>query len=162
MFSLFYFLNILLFLKQFVCRQRGREGEREGEKHQCVVVSHAPPTGDLAHNPGMCPDWELNRWPFGSQAGTQSTKPHQPGLVFLFLFFTLPSTPSPLATIILACDLWICFCFVLFIHLFFYIPHIGGIIRYLSSSVWLTSLSIMTFRLISAGASKISFFFMAE
>ena len=25
------------------------------------------PTGDLAHNPGMCPDWELNWQPFGSQ-----------------------------------------------------------------------------------------------
>ena len=22
-----------------------------------------PPTGDLACNPGMCPDWELNQWP---------------------------------------------------------------------------------------------------
>ena len=38
----------------------GREGEREGEIHQCVVASPAPPTGDLASNPGMCPDWELN------------------------------------------------------------------------------------------------------
>ena len=27
----------------------------------------------------MCPDWELNRWPVGLQAGTQSTEPHQPG-----------------------------------------------------------------------------------
>ena len=26
-----------------------------------------PPTGDLAHNPGMCPDWESNHRPFGSQ-----------------------------------------------------------------------------------------------
>ena len=42
---------------------------REGEKHQCVVDSHVPPTGDLARNPGMCPDWELNRRPFGLQAG---------------------------------------------------------------------------------------------
>ena len=32
---------------------------------------HMPPTGDLACNPGMCPDWESNQWPFGSQAGTQ-------------------------------------------------------------------------------------------
>ena len=24
-------------------------------------------TGDLAHNPGMCPNWESNRQPFGSQ-----------------------------------------------------------------------------------------------
>ena len=41
-------------------RQRGREGEREGEKHQCVVPCHAPPTGDLASNPSMCGDWESN------------------------------------------------------------------------------------------------------
>ena len=37
-----------------------------------------PPTEDLAHNPGVCPDWESNRLPFGSQAGTRSTEPHQP------------------------------------------------------------------------------------
>ena len=59
--------------------QKGREREREGEKHQCVVASHAPPTGKLACNPGMCPDWELNWQPLDSQAGTQSTEPHQPG-----------------------------------------------------------------------------------
>ena len=40
----------------FIFRERGREVEREGEKHQCVVA----PTGDLAHIPGICPDWELN------------------------------------------------------------------------------------------------------
>ena len=33
---------------------------KEGEQHQCVVASHAPPTGDLARNPGMCPDWDSN------------------------------------------------------------------------------------------------------
>ena len=37
--------------------------------------------GDLAHNPGMCPDWESNQQPFGLQACTQSTEPHQPGPV---------------------------------------------------------------------------------
>ena len=59
-------------------RERGREGEeREGEERQCVVTSHVPPTGDLACNPGMCPNWELNWWPFGLQTGTQSTEPHQ-------------------------------------------------------------------------------------
>ena len=57
--------------------------EKEGEKHQSVVASHMPPTGDLTCNPGMCPDWELNWWPFGSQANTQSTEPHQPGHLFL-------------------------------------------------------------------------------
>ena len=39
----------------FIFRERGREGEKEGEKHQYVVASCAPPTGDLACNPGMCP-----------------------------------------------------------------------------------------------------------
>ena len=29
-------------------------------KDQCVVASHSPPTKDLAHNLGMCPDWESN------------------------------------------------------------------------------------------------------
>ena len=43
------------------------------------------PTGDLARTPGKCPDWELNRPPFGSQAGTQSTGPHQSGLQHLIL-----------------------------------------------------------------------------
>ena len=41
--------------------ERGREGKRQGEKHQCVIASHVPPTGDLACDPGMCPDWESNR-----------------------------------------------------------------------------------------------------
>ena len=27
----------------FIFRERGRVGERKGEKHQCVVASHAPP-----------------------------------------------------------------------------------------------------------------------
>ena len=40
--------------------ERGREGEREGEKYQCVVASCAPLIGDLACNPGMCPDWGFN------------------------------------------------------------------------------------------------------
>ena len=73
------FLSFFKDFISFIFRERGREGEREGEKHQCVVASHVPPTGDLAHNPGMCPDWEWNRRPFGSQAGAQSTEPHQPG-----------------------------------------------------------------------------------
>ena len=31
----------------FIFREKGREGEREEEKRQCVVASHTPPTGDL-------------------------------------------------------------------------------------------------------------------
>ena len=74
------FFKILL----FIFRDGGKEGEREGEKHR-PVVSYMSPTRNLAHNPGMCPDWELNWWHFGSQASTQSTKPHQPGQKNIFL-----------------------------------------------------------------------------
>ena len=64
-------------------------GERKREKHQCVVASRTPPTGDPASNPGMYPDWDWDwhRQPFGLQACTQSTEPHQPGLDLLFHLF---------------------------------------------------------------------------
>ena len=42
------FFKILL-----TSRERGRKGEKKGEKHQCVVASGAPLTEDLARNPGM-------------------------------------------------------------------------------------------------------------
>ena len=48
----------------------------------CGCLSRTPPTGDLACNPSMCPDWESNRQPFGSQARAQSSEPHQPGWYF--------------------------------------------------------------------------------
>ena len=51
------------FLKRFylfIFREKGRKSDREGGKHQRAVASHAPPIGDLAPNPGMCPDWESN------------------------------------------------------------------------------------------------------
>ena len=66
-----YFFKVLLFL------ERGREEDRE--KHQCVLASQAPPSGHMACNLGMCPDWELNQRSFGLQSGAQSTEPHQPG-----------------------------------------------------------------------------------
>ena len=71
-------LLLYIFLKDFIylfLERGGREGEREEKKRQYVVVSWAPPTGDLSHNPGMCPDWESDHWPFGSQASTESTEP---------------------------------------------------------------------------------------
>ena len=66
-----------------IFRERRRKGERRGEKPQCVVASHTPPTGDLACNPGTCPDWESNQPPFASQAHTQSTELHQSGLILI-------------------------------------------------------------------------------
>ena len=71
------------FIYLFLQREEGREKERERNidvREICqLVASRAPPNGDLAHNPGMCPDWESNHQTFGPRAGTQSTEPHQPG-----------------------------------------------------------------------------------
>ena len=83
-----FFLRLYLFF-----RERGREGKRQGEKHQCVVASHVAchwGPGLVAGNPGMCPDWELNQQPCGSEAGAQSTEPHQPGLNHQILHARVP------------------------------------------------------------------------
>ena len=75
----------------FTFRERGgREKEKERnidvwEKHW-LVASHVPPTGDLAHNSGMCPVRESNQWHFGSYADTQSTRLH-PGPKLSLLIF---------------------------------------------------------------------------
>ena len=72
----------------FLERVEGTEKERERkkEKHHCVVASCTPPIRDLARNPGMCPDLESNRPPFGPQARTQSSELHQPGETFPYAF----------------------------------------------------------------------------
>ena len=72
------------FSRFYLFLEKGEGREKDGEKHQCVVASRVIPTGDLACNPGMCPDWESNQRSFGLQAGTQSTEPHQPGLKSFF------------------------------------------------------------------------------
>ena len=64
-----YFLRLYLFL------------EREGR--DINVWLPFTPT-HLGTWPSMCPDWELNWQPFGLQASTQSTEPHQPGHKYLF------------------------------------------------------------------------------
>ena len=56
-----------LFIYLFIDRGEGREKERG--KHQCGCLSCIP-TGDLAHNPGMCPGWESNPWSHTSQGHT--------------------------------------------------------------------------------------------
>ena len=77
----------------------------------CGCLSCVPPTGDLACNPGMCPDWELNGRPYGLQASAQFTEPNQSGLqttfynIFvLFLFVTTGLLqPKPLGYTCLSC-----------------------------------------------------------
>ena len=52
-----YFFQSLSSLQEYfiyLFLERGRDREK-GEKHQCMVAYGVPPTGDLAHNPGMCP-----------------------------------------------------------------------------------------------------------
>ena len=70
------------FLKDFIYLflERGEGREKEGGETSMYGCLLSTPTGDMAHNPGMCPDWKLNRSHFGLQASTQSTEPHQPGL----------------------------------------------------------------------------------
>ena len=51
------FVGVLFFLRfnLFIFRQWGREGEREGEKHQCVVASHLPAPPLTHWGPGPQP-----------------------------------------------------------------------------------------------------------
>ena len=65
-------------------RQRGRETLMCKRNINELLFTRAP-TENLALNRGMCPDWESNPQLFSSQAGAQSTEPHQPGLNYIFL-----------------------------------------------------------------------------
>ena len=49
-----------------------------------LLASLTPPSGDLARNPGMCPDWGSNQQPFNLQDDIQLTELHQSGLTFDF------------------------------------------------------------------------------
>ena len=53
-----HFLKIL-FIYLFLEREDGWEKERKRNINVWLPLT-CPPTGDLAHNPGMCPDRELN------------------------------------------------------------------------------------------------------
>ena len=69
---------ISFFKRVYLFSERGREGERQGEKHKWVVASHVPPLGTWPTTQAHALDWESNPQPFGLQAGAQSTGPHQP------------------------------------------------------------------------------------
>ena len=84
--SIIVYLHLLHFLKHFIYlfleRGEGREKERERNINVCLPLE-CDPTGDLARNPNLCPEWELNQRLLCSQAGPQITQPHQPGLHLL-------------------------------------------------------------------------------
>ena len=85
LFTLYHFQS--LYMLSF--RERGERRKKERKRDIDVWEKHidrfTPPAGDLVHNPGMCPDQELNQRPFGLQAGAQSTEPFQPGHVSNFI-----------------------------------------------------------------------------
>ena len=90
-------IRILCFLDLFIYFYReGKGGRKRGRETSMfllhdvslamfLVASCMPPTGALACNPGMRPDWELNHQPFASKASTQSIQPHQPELEFYIM-----------------------------------------------------------------------------
>ena len=76
------------FFKRFyLFCERGAREEKERDRgietSMCGCLS--PPTEDPACNPGMCPEWKSNHWPFGSHAGIHSTEPYQPGQYYTVL-----------------------------------------------------------------------------
>ena len=89
-FLLLFLKIIYLFIYLFLDTGEVREEERKRNVNVWLPLM-CPLLGTLACNPGMCPDWELDQQPFGSQAGTQSAEPHQPGLRSYFLLRYLNS-----------------------------------------------------------------------
>ena len=77
--NIFFLLCPYALKKKILFIFRGREKQGERNLSVWLPLEHSP-IRVLARNPGICPDWESNQWPFGLQAATQSTEPHQPGL----------------------------------------------------------------------------------
>ena len=54
-------MEILCFFNSlFIFREEGKGGSERERNISVWFVSCMPLTGDLAYNPGMCPDWESN------------------------------------------------------------------------------------------------------
>ena len=82
---------VLFFKKHFIYlfleRGEGRENERERNIdvwEKLMFASCMPPTGDLACNPSMCPEWELNLWPFVLHDNAQPIEPSQSWQLYVF------------------------------------------------------------------------------
>ena len=79
-------VTLLIFIHSFI--HSLRERKRGGETSMCQRNSHrfplcTPLTGELAHIPGMCPDWEsTNDFLVLRPAHNQSIETHHPGIIF--------------------------------------------------------------------------------
>ena len=71
-----HFLKI--FINLFLERGEGREKERERNISVWLPLTY-PLLGTWPVTQACALEWESNQGPFRSQAGTQSSKPHQPG-----------------------------------------------------------------------------------
>ena len=67
-----------VFIYLFLKKGEGREKEIEKNINVCLPLM-CPQPGTWHATQACARDWESNWWPFGSQAGTQSTEPHHPG-----------------------------------------------------------------------------------
>ena len=74
--------NLEDFVYLFLERGRVRD---ERERNDVWLPFARPLLGTWPATQPCILDWESNQGPFDSQAGTQSTEPHQPGLIFCFV-----------------------------------------------------------------------------
>ena len=81
----FYFKYLFIFRERGGGREKEREKNTNAQEIHPSVASHMSPTWDPTCNSGMCPDWDSNQRPLGSQSGIQSTESHQPGCSDVFV-----------------------------------------------------------------------------
>ena len=67
---------MLFILREGEGREKGSERNINMWGKHRLVASHETPTRDLAHDPGMFPDWESNQRPLRLQDNAQPTEPH--------------------------------------------------------------------------------------
>ena len=80
-FSVIFLKRLYLFILE---RGEGKAKERE-RNIDWLPFAHTP-IGNLARNPGMCHDWELNRQPLALGDNAQPTEPRRPGQSYIFFF----------------------------------------------------------------------------
>ena len=106
LFHLFMCSLVASFFKDFIYLFLGGGGkEKERDKNiNMWEKHHVPPSRDLAHNPGICPDcypdWKSNQWPFSLQDNTNPLSYTSKGhwLLFVYMYPKQRSNPQPLHT----------------------------------------------------------------
>ena len=76
--AILFFSNYLFIFREGGRREEGRETSMWEWNSYRLPLARAP-AGDWTCNPGTCPDWESNWWPFTLWNDTQRTEPHWSG-----------------------------------------------------------------------------------